>query len=86
MVDLIILSLLILVLGFDLWLELTGRTTISEYYQRLLPTRLDLVVLVGVVIGIYFAPIHIALKVVLSAIAGHLFWPNMERYRCLLRR
>lgn len=81
MLDLIATIVLIVTLSFDLWLELTGRPTISETYQRLFPTWYDLTALVILVPGLCVIPMHRVLVVLYCIIFGHLFWPNMERYK-----
>lgn len=78
--DLAIFALFV-VGGYDLYLELTGRRTISEAYQALLPTWADILILLAVLPGIHFLPVYPFFKIVLAALAGHIFFPNKETWR-----
>ena len=72
------LALLIcmLVMGLaDLGLYFTGNLTISQYYHRLFPQWLDLVIMVTslVLLQVFFGWVTFGL-VMLGVIMGHLFW------------
>lgn len=75
------LFLILTIGGYDVWLILAGKETISCRFQRYFPTWVDMILLVAVVIVIYMLPILCGLKVLLAALAGHVFFPNRERYR-----
>jgi len=74
------LFLILVVGGYDIWLILAGRETISCRVQRYFPTSVDIAILVALVIAIYTLPILCGLKVLLAALAGHVFFPNRERW------
>ena len=78
----IALFAIVVVGGYDVWLIMAGKETISCRVQRYFPTWADMLILVAVVIGIYMLPILCAYKVVLGAIGGHVLWPNRERWHC----
>lgn len=72
---------IIVVIGlYDLVLILSYKPTISQAYQRLFPTWVDMIVLAALIVGVCFLPISYILKVLLGAIAGHVCWPNKERW------
>jgi hypothetical protein len=73
--------LILVVGGYDVWLILAGKETISCRFQRYFPTWVDMILLVAVVIGIYMLPILCGLKVLLATLAGHVFFPNRERWQ-----
>ena len=66
---------------YDLWLAGARLPTISEAYQALFSTKVDLAILVGVTVGICLLPIWPALRVIMGVAAGHVFWANKERYQ-----
>lgn len=76
----VILAMLIVVGGFNIGLSLEGHPTISQRYQKLFPTWLDMIILALVLIVLCFLPIHPALKVWIASLCGHICWPNKERY------
>ena len=65
---------------YDLWLVGARLPTISEACQGLFPTKVDLAILVAVTVGICLLPIWPALRVIAGVAAGHVFWPNKERW------
>lgn len=65
---------------YDLWLCGARLPTISQAYQELFPTRVDLAILATVTAGICLLPIWPALRVVMGVAAGHVFWANRERH------
>jgi len=81
MLDLIIWVILGIILVIDCWLEFNHRITISEWYQSIFRTQIDLLIMCGVFIGIIFIPTSIPLKIFLGLLAGHVFWPNKERFK-----
>ena len=80
MSDWILLSILVIVGGFDLWLVIMKRPTISHRYQAIFPTWIDLIILIGLVILICKLSISSTIKILYGVIAGHIAWPNKERY------
>jgi hypothetical protein len=74
------LFLILVVGGYDVWLIMAGKETISCRVQRYFPTGVDIAILVALVIAIYNIPILCAYKVLLGVVGGHVFWPNRERY------
>ena len=80
--NLFVLILLGEIVVIDLFLELTHRRTISEWYQALFPTWVDICNLTAFVIAIgYFLDVNCWIKLLLGTLAGHLFWPNKERHK-----
>ena len=79
--NLILTFVLGVILLFDLWLALTKRKTISAWYQEQFPSWYDMVPMLLIILLLSHVNIHNALRVVLAVITGHLFWPNIERYR-----
>jgi hypothetical protein len=79
--NLIVIVILGIIAAVDLWLEITGRITISEWYQAQFPTWADLLIMCGVFTGVIFLPVAVPLKVFLGLLAGHVFWPNKERFK-----
>lgn len=81
----VILILLIVVGVYDLYLAIKKHPTLSQQYQRLLPTWADMVVF-GVCLyalttdGNLFVWVDWRLKVAIMGIIGHVVWPNKERY------
>ncbi len=69
----------------DLWLVFTKRPTISHRYQALFPTFFDLILLVAVMVVLFEVELDTRLKVVLAILAGHIFFPNKERYGSVIR-
>ena len=81
MVNLTVIIVLGIVAVVDLWLEFSGRITISEWYQARFPTWIDLLIMCGVFMGVIFLPVAMPLKVFLGLLVGHVFWPNKERFK-----
>jgi len=77
----VLLVLLLAILAYDLYLVLTNRRTISARYQAMFPTWFDLFALVLILPGLVYINLWPALKVVLAVVAGHLLWPNSERWK-----
>lgn len=80
MINLIVLIILAFVAAIDLWLIFTKRPTISQAYQRLAPTWWDMCLMAILTLAIIYSPLDPAIKVLLGVIAGHIAWPNKERY------
>ena len=70
----------LVVLMYDLWLVLVGKPTISQEYQKLFPSYIDLLIAIPVVVSVYFISVNLVVKLVLIFLAGHVFFPNKERY------
>lgn len=81
MTSLIILIVLAVVAIVDLWLILTKRATISQAYQKQFPTWFDICTMLILMLGIIYSPLHPTIKVLLGVLAGHVFFPNKERFR-----
>ena len=78
----VILALLIGVEIFDIYLSLKDQPTISQEYQKLLPTWQDIIVLAMALTSLCFLEaVHPALRIWIAGILGHVFWPNKERYK-----
>ena len=78
----VLLVILIAVGIYDIYLTAKKHPTLSQQYQALLPTWADMVVF-GAALYILLAELSWVdwrLKVIMAAIAGHIFWPNKERY------
>lgn len=79
----VILTILVLIGIYDIWLAFTDKPTLSQQYQKLLPTWVDIIVLAILLVGLCFlTAIHPAIRIWLAAICGHIIFPNKERY-CL---
>jgi hypothetical protein len=81
MLNEIFLFLLIVVGFYDLFLVTADLPTISQRYQRLFSTGIDCILLSVVILGLVWLPIWMWMKMLLCAIAGHIFWPNKETHR-----
>jgi len=66
---------------YDIVLIMQYKPTISQAYQKLFPTWLDVIILIPVVVGICFLPISYVLRILLGVVAGHVFFPNKELWR-----
>ncbi len=78
----LILAILILIGGYDVYLSIKKHPTLSQQYQKLLPTWQDVIVLAFLLAGLCFMPeIHPALRIWMGGILGHIVWPNKERYQ-----
>lgn len=78
----IILILLIIIGLYDLYLVVRKHPTLSQRYQRLLPTWADMIVF-GLMMWTLLAHhpwMDWRLKVVMAGIIGHIVWSNRERY------
>lgn len=78
----VILVLLIAVGVYDLYLALKKHPTLSQQYQRLLPTWMDVILFGCILFNMLtcFMWVDWRLKVVIMGIIGHIVWPNKERY------
>jgi len=76
-----ILVIVSLVLLFDLWLVYMRQPTISQRYQAMFPTYVDLVVMCLLIPLIVHVEVRDVVKVVLAVLAGHLFFPNKELWK-----
>lgn len=77
----VILILLIAIAIYNIYLSLTKQNTLSQQYQRLFPAWLDVIILVGILTGLCFlSTVHIALRIWIAGICGHVCWSNKERY------
>ena len=78
----VLIVLLIAVGVYDIYLAIKKHPTLSQQYQKLFPTWLDLIML-NVLLFIlltHFMWIDWRLKVVMSMTLGHICWSNSERY------
>lgn len=78
----IVLALLIAVGLYDLYLVVRRHPTLSQQYQKLCPTWLD-VLIFGMWLYILLTSnmwMDWRLKVAIMGIIGHVVWPNKERY------
>lgn len=77
----IILTLLIIVGIYDVYLFVVKRPTVSQQYQKFFPTWKDLIFLAIILTSLCFlSSVHPALRIWIAGIAGHICWPNKERY------
>ena len=77
----IILGILICVGIYDIYLSIVDHPTLSQQYQKLLPTWKDMIILAIVLTALcYLESIHPALRIWIAGISGHIVWPNKERY------
>jgi len=77
----VILTVLALVTIYNIFLSMNKRATLSQRYQKLLPTWADMIILGAILTGLCFLPmIHPALRIWIAGICGHICWPNKERY------
>ena len=72
----------ICLLIYDGYLELTGRTTISRWYQRLFPRLIDWILFAGGMILLMSLPSWVIREVLLvwAGFWGHITIANKERY------
>ncbi len=78
----IVLILLIATGIYDLYLVIKKHPTLSQQYQKLLPTWADTIIF-GIVLYSLITQISWMdwrLKVAIMGIIGHVVWPNKERY------
>ncbi|HDY66666.1 MAG TPA: hypothetical protein ENH85_02620 [Candidatus Scalindua sp.] len=81
----IILVILLIIGVFDMFLSFTKQRTISQAYQMIFPTFIDIIIftagLVGICVWHYFKPeLDFSLAVVMAGFFGHITFPNKERY------
>lgn len=78
----VLLIMLIATGVYDLYLVIKKHPTLSQQYQKLFPTWLDLcfmgLILYTLLAG--FPWMDYRIKTVIAMIVGHIFWPNKERY------
>jgi len=77
----IVIALMLGALAYDIKLIRDGKPTISQAYQKVFPTWLDIIVTVVMATGICFTTLDPTIKTLLGVIVGHIIWPNKERYR-----
>jgi hypothetical protein len=77
-INFVFLLLIFIVAAVDVWLVITHRKTISQWYQARFVTTVDIVIMVTLLCIVCLLPIRFELKVLLGAVAGHVFWPNKE--------
>lgn len=78
----VILAMLIGIGIYDIYLSLKDHPTLSQQYQKLLPTWVDVIILACILTGLsYLEQIHPALRIWIAGICGHICWPNKERYK-----
>lgn len=81
----IILVILLIIGGLDVFLSATGQRTISQAYQMIFPTFIDIIIfttgLVALCVWHHFRPeLDFSLAVVMAGFWGHVTFPNKERY------
>ena len=78
----IVLIMLILIGIYDLYLVVKKHPTLSQQYQKLLPTWIDMVIFVCCLFALIngLPWVDWRLKVAIMGIIGHVVWPNKERY------
>ncbi len=78
----IVLILLIATGIYDLYLVVKKHPTLSQQYQRLLPTWVDMIIFGIVLYSLLTGHMWMdwRLKVAIMGIIGHVVWPNKERY------
>ncbi len=75
------LALLIVVCVYDIYLSIKKKETLSQQYQKLFTTYVDIVVLAGVLVALcYLAVLNPALRIFIAGIASHVVWPNKETH------
>ncbi len=78
-----ILIILLIAMGlYDLYLVRKKRSTLSQQYQKLFPTWVDLIIL-GICLYFLltgFAWVDPRIKIVVAMVLGHVCWSNRERY------
>ncbi|KKM61556.1 hypothetical protein LCGC14_1530480 [marine sediment metagenome] len=84
----VILTILLAAGIFDIFLSVTARTTISQAYQKLFRTWIDIGIfaagLAGLCVWHYYQPeLDFTLAVVMAGVWGHIVFPNKERYKYL---
>jgi len=79
--NLTVLAALIVIGVYDIWLCIQKRPTLSQRYQKLFPTFVDVAFLGIILVGLCFLWfIHPALRIWVAGIAGHICWPNKETF------
>lgn len=76
----VILAGLIATGVYDVILSVKDKETLSQQYQKLFPTWIDIIILAANLTLLCFLPIHPALKIWMAGISGHICWPNKERF------
>lgn len=79
--DLLLLFFVAVAFLYDAFLVEVGEPTISQSYQALFPTWVDILISLPVVAVIYFLHVHQGIKAILFYLAGHIFFPNKERFK-----
>jgi len=82
----IILAILLIIGGYDLYLAIRDRTTLSQAYQKLFPTWIDIIFFTAGLIGLCYwkdkmPELDFRLMVVMAGFWGHITFPNKERYK-----
>lgn len=81
----IVLAICLILLGITTYLELKGKPTLSQQYQKIFPTWLDVIFFAIGILGLtiwrhYCSELHIALYGYMCGFWGHVTFPNKERY------
>jgi len=78
----VILGILTCVGAYDIYLSVKDHPTLSQQYQKIFATWIDMIILAVILTALCFLePIHIALRIWIAGICGHICWPNKERYK-----
>ncbi len=60
-----------------------GKPTISQAYQKCFSPKMDMLILMTLAFMIsQLSFLWIFLRVWLGVLAGHIFWPNKEKFSC----
>ena len=84
MLDGWVIVVLVVVGIYDLQLYLTGKPTLSQMYQKLFPTWVDMMVFIACLIVITSIPeplLGVFPRVLMGGVSGHITWPNTETYK-----
>jgi hypothetical protein len=79
--DIVILLAMIIIGGYDLFLWREDRPTLSEQYQKLFPTLVDLIIFLVIFVALcYLSFVAVPVRIGIAGICGHICLPNRERY------
>lgn len=78
----VLLIILIATGVYDLYLVFKKHPTLSQQYQKLFPTWVDMIVFGVLLYSLLTCCMWVdwRLKVTIMGIIGHICWPNKERY------
>ena len=78
----VVIALLVVVGIYDIYLAVKKHPTISQQYQALFPTWMDMIIcgLVMYTLIAHHPWLDWRLKVLIAGIIGHVVWSNSERY------